>query len=95
MILFGSRTRSKVLATLTLLCSRCGNPAANHVGKRSTWFTLFFVPVIPLYFRRHLTCTFCGVSTKLTKAEADRLIAGGQGSPGAPQPRQGQVRRSA
>jgi hypothetical protein len=88
---FGSRSTSKLLATLYFVCRNCGNPAAQQLVKRGTWFTLFFIPVIPLKFSHSTTCTFCGVHTKVTKAEADQMLAanaGGapqQGAPGQPQ----------
>lgn len=91
MIIFGSRGFAKLLATLMLVCRHCGNPAAQQLVRRSRWFTLFFIPVIPLYFSRTITCTFCGAQTKVSKDDADQMIANsgpgqGQGQYGQPQP---------
>lgn len=86
MIIFGFRTFVKVLATLTLVCQRCGNPAAHRLVQRSRWFTLFFVPVIPLGVRRYSTCTFCGATHNLTKQDAQRLVGAGQPPTAAPAP---------
>jgi hypothetical protein len=71
LIIFGSRTRSAVAAMLTLLCHQCGNPAAHQLVKRSTWFTLFFLPVFPVGATKWSTqCTFCGQVSKVSKEEA-------------------------
>ena len=72
---------------LTLVCHRCGNPAAHRLVQRSRWFTLFFIPVIPLGVTRFTTCTFCGASYKVSKENAQQMIAASQ--QGAPQMQQG------
>lgn len=76
MIIFGFRSFVKTLAMLTLVCDHCHNPAAHRIVQRSRWFTLFFIPVIPLGFSRFSICTFCGVTRKITKQEAERLQSG-------------------
>ena len=82
MIIFGLRTMVKLLATVNLVCGNCHNPAAQQVIRRMRWFTLFFIPVFPVSVSRSMTCTYCGVTTKLAKDDADRLAAG----PGTPAP---------
>jgi hypothetical protein len=92
MIIFGFRSFVKTLAMLTLVCHRCGNPAAHRLVQRSRWFTLFFIPLIPLGFTRYSTCTFCGASVKVSKEDAERMIAAGQqGAPPLAQPQPGQL----
>jgi len=89
LIIFGFRSFVKTLAMLTLVCDHCHNPAAHRIVQRSRWFTLFFIPVIPLGFTRFSTCTYCGVTRKITKQEAERLQTGGGGAttlPPAPLP---------
>jgi hypothetical protein len=77
-IIFGFRSFVKSLAMLTMVCHRCGNPAAHRLIQRSRWFTLFFIPLIPLGFTRFTTCTFCGVSQKVSKQDAEQMIAASQ-----------------
>jgi hypothetical protein len=79
-ILFGFRSFVKSLAMLTLVCHRCGNPAAHRLVQRSRWFTLFFIPLIPLGITRFTTCTFCGASHKVSKQDAQQMIAASQQS---------------
>ena len=86
MIIFGLRTMAKLLATINLVCRNCGNPAAQHVVRRMRWFTLFFIPVFPVSVSRSMTCTFCGVTTKLSKEDADRLAARPAQQPAPQQP---------
>ncbi|WP_280252027.1 zinc-ribbon domain-containing protein, partial [Nocardia abscessus] len=48
---------------ITLVCGRCGNPAAHALRKLVTKFTLFFIPLIPLSTKHYLECTWCGASS--------------------------------
>lgn len=86
MIIFGSRTYLYALAMLTLVCGRCGNPAAHSLKKRVTKFTLFFVPLFPLSTKYLTQCTFCGAAQQITKEQAEQLQSGGM----QPQPAMGQ-----
>ena len=74
MIIFGFRSYVKLLAVLTRVCGHCRNPAAQRMVQVTRKFTLFFVPTFPVGRRRQMTCTFCGVSTRLTKDQADQLL---------------------
>ena len=85
MIIFGFRSFVKALGMLTLVCNHCHNPAAHRLVQRSRWFTLFFIPVIPLGFSRYTVCAYCATASKISKDDAERLLAGTSG-PQAPQP---------
>lgn len=74
--IFGIRRRASRLATVFAVCSLCHTPAAQAVTRVRTFFTLFFVPLIPLGSRYRTTCTFCGRSVKITRDGADHLVAG-------------------
>ncbi len=73
--IFGIRRRAARLATVFAVCSLCNTPAAQAVTRVRTFFTLFFVPLIPLGSRYRTTCTFCGRSVKITRDAADHLVA--------------------
>jgi hypothetical protein len=93
-IIFGFRRIAHRVAVLTLLCHSCGNPCAQVLRKVVTWFTLFFIPVIPVRTRRLLQCTFCAAESGISKAQAEQLLAQpNQSAPRQPQtpgfPRQG------
>ncbi|HVC70566.1 MAG TPA: zinc-ribbon domain-containing protein [Acidimicrobiales bacterium] len=74
-LIFGIKRMARRLATLFALCGHCGSPAAQVVVRRSTWFSLFFVPVIPLGTKYFTTCTLCGVTTRLDKDRAMKMVA--------------------
>jgi hypothetical protein len=45
-----------------------------HVSTR-TWFTLFFIPVLPYDNSHFLVCPICSNARQLTKAQAQHAIA--------------------
>jgi hypothetical protein len=80
-IIFGVRSYVRLLAMINLICRNCGNPAAHRVVQTTRKFTLFFVPLFPVSKSRSMTCTFCGLGTRLSREQADQLVAGAQGGP--------------
>lgn len=82
-LIFGVKHLKRRLVTTFALCGRCGTPAAQVLTRLGTWFSLFFVPVIPLGTKYVLTCTFCGESTKLEKLQATQMVAAAQGAAAA------------
>jgi hypothetical protein len=77
-LVFGIKRMKKRLATMLALCGQCGSPAAQVVIRVSTWFSLFFIPVIPLGSKYSSTCTLCGKSVKLDKEQAMQMVAAAQ-----------------
>ncbi|MFI1408673.1 zinc-ribbon domain-containing protein [Streptomyces sp. NPDC020707] len=89
MIIFGTKGYLYQLAILTLVCGRCGNPAAHTLSKRVMKFTLFFVPLFPVSTKYATQCTFCGAQQKIDKEQAEQLQAqGASGQAHAQQPQQ-------
>ena len=74
-LIFGIKRMARRLATVFGLCGHCSTPAAQVVGRRSTWFSLFFIPVIPLGSKYFSTCTLCGTSTRIDKNQATQMVA--------------------
>jgi hypothetical protein len=87
MIIFGTKGYLYQLAMLTLVCGRCGNPAAHTLRKRVTKFTLFFVPLFPISVKYVTQCTFCGAEQKIPGEQAEQLQA--QAAAGQPGPAYG------
>jgi hypothetical protein len=86
-ILFGIKRMRRRLATVFALCGQCSTPAAQVLVRVSTWFSLFFIPVIPLGTTYVSTCTFCGRSVKVDKAQALQMESvSQQAQPGAAPP---------
>jgi hypothetical protein len=74
-ILFGLRRKATRMGTIFMMCAQCQTPAAQALTRIRNWFTLFFIPVIPLGTKYHTTCTLCGRSTQITKEAADTYVA--------------------
>jgi hypothetical protein len=74
LVIFGIKRMARRLATVFAVCGQCGSPAAQVIVRRSTWFSLFFIPVIPLGSKYSSTCTLCGAATKLDKEQALHLV---------------------
>ena len=75
LFLFGVRTRSKGLAQVEQPCAKCSKPTIHTGVETKRWFTLFFVPVIPLGTSHLLRCNFCGLKQKCAPEQAARLTA--------------------
>jgi hypothetical protein len=83
-ILFGFRRTASRLATIFVLCAACRTPAAHALTRTRRYFTLFFIPVIPLGTKYFTTCTMCGHGTQITKEGADHYLASLPQAPSGP-----------
>lgn len=73
-LLFGFRRKLAELALVQLAC-RNGHVAAHRIVRLTSWFTLFFIPVIP-YSRRYLSvCSMCGLQLRIERSEAEEMAA--------------------
>ena len=75
MVIFGWRQTVRELATLMMVCRLCGMQGWQRVFRRITWFTLFFVPLSPVWVSWGAQCGTCGKQHKFSKAQADELVA--------------------
>ena len=83
----GRRTQRRQLGTVVHFCSRCGRPAPQSFVRDSPWFTLFFIPVIPLGSTTFVRCGLCGFQCTVNGAWVDRRLAEHRALPRAPMPR--------
>jgi hypothetical protein len=83
-IIFGFRRRASRLGIVFMMCDFCHTPAANAITRVRRYFTLFFIPVIPVGTKYSRTCTLCGRSTSISKEAADQLIESAQRANGSP-----------
>ncbi|MER5332946.1 zinc-ribbon domain-containing protein [Micromonospora sp. NPDC002717] len=74
--IFGLRTKVSRSGVVRQVCRNCGNHAAQVITRRSTKFSLFFVPIIPVRTRYVQQCTFCGAQYDIAKSDAQRLAVG-------------------
>jgi Protein of unknown function (DUF2510)/zinc-ribbon family len=69
-IIFGLRRLRKGLGPILLRCSNCG--ASPLVLLRvSTWFALFFIPVIPVSFKHYTACPNCKRLEQVSKSQVE------------------------
>ena len=67
-LLFGFRTRDKVVSRRWMVCEVCGVHAAQTVVKRSTKFTLFFIPLLPVKpSTYYMQCDNCGTFRRVDR----------------------------
>lgn len=75
--IFGTRVKRRRLGTVLMMCQSCHRPCSHVVGMRQTWFTLFFIPLIPFKATHFTVCSMCSASFKQSKEDAARLVAVG------------------
>ena len=74
-IIGGVRRTTKIMGVMSeSLCGRCNNRTARKIMKLTTWFTFFFIPIIPYRRQYLLVCPICGLAQQLTKAEFNSLV---------------------
>jgi Protein of unknown function (DUF2510) len=83
--IWGFRSRMATLVMLTLAC-RNGHTAAHRLVKVTRWFTLFFIPAIPVRRRYFTICAQCGEQVAWTKDDALAAVAHQDGVPPAARP---------
>lgn len=76
LVIFGFKNSSRNLGLSRATCPRCGNVAAQRVDRRKRAFSLFFIPIIPMGSSYAVTCTACGSTTRVDRAQADGILAG-------------------
>ena len=73
---FGRRTTRRFGPYEGGACRSCGKSAYSELLKVTTWFTLFFIPVIPYRFEFLLACPVCGYAVKISKVDFEKLTEG-------------------
>jgi uncharacterized Zn finger protein len=65
-LLFGLRTRDNVVSHRPMVCEVCGVNAVQTVVKRSTKFTLFFIPLFSVKpSTYYMECGHCGTARRV------------------------------
>ena len=73
---FGRQTKKSFGFVDYHVCGRCHNTTQFELVKITTWFTLFFIPVIPYHVKHFRACPICGAAQEMTKEEWERIIGG-------------------
>ncbi len=71
---FGKQTVKDYGQTPEQYCGRCHNQSLRRLAKVTSWFTLFFIPVIPYRSRYMLVCPVCGNAQELPKEEFEEIV---------------------
>jgi hypothetical protein len=80
-IIWGTRTFQKIMGnTVMYTCGHCGNSNHFQIIRAGDWFTLFFIPIFPFYYRYLILCPICGDGSKVKKNEALMAAAEGMGA---------------
>lgn len=61
LLIFGTRVRTKLLRAVVFFCSGCGGDRQGRLLEARQWFTLFFIPIIPMKrLGEVVQCDTCG-----------------------------------
>ena len=71
--LLGVRRKEKTIGQVERPCSKCARPTVHTALELKSWFTLFFIPVIPFGTTYLTRCNFCGTKYKTTDELKSKL----------------------
>ena len=71
-IIWGTREKEKELgiSQQSYQCTHCNNVSNYKIFRRKNWFTVFWIPIIPLSSKYFISCPICNYGQKIKKAEA-------------------------
>lgn len=67
MIIWGTKSKIKILKMLLYAGNCCQQEAGKRVLRKQKWFTLFFIPLIPYSTKYYVECTMCGAVVEVSK----------------------------
>jgi hypothetical protein len=73
LIIFGTKWMRRNLGVVFMMCQRCKRPCAHTILRLHSWFTLFFIPVIPLGSRYLTVCSMCAGQLRIDATQAEQL----------------------
>ncbi|HLI09561.1 MAG TPA: DnaJ C-terminal domain-containing protein [Ktedonobacteraceae bacterium] len=73
-IISGRKQQYKVMGQVLHICSQCNRQAYHTLVRSQRWFTLYFVPIIPLRKTTTLRCNLCGFQSMINNKEADAWL---------------------
>lgn len=71
--LFGVRSKAKGIGQVENLCTKCNRPTMHAIVESKKFFTLFFIPVIPLGANAFAKCGICGLARKCSTELKDQV----------------------
>ncbi|MCR5415882.1 MAG: zinc ribbon domain-containing protein [Pseudobutyrivibrio sp.] len=78
-LVYGTTRKNKEIANTNTLyqCNHCKNVSRFMILRNRLYFTLFFIPLIPLSSHYYEVCPICERGHQITKAEAYTVIKNG------------------
>ncbi len=73
--LFGTRRKAKMLGQMERRCAKFTRPTVHSAIESRQWFTLFFIPIIPLGSNYAVRCNLCGLAQKASPELKEQLSA--------------------
>ena len=75
-IIWGSKSTEKVITTINknFKCEHCNNVAPFHIKKYVDWFTLYFIPLIPLHTVYRTECSICSYGFEIEKKRVQEIL---------------------
>src|SRR3990167_6580332 len=75
MIIFGwgHQTIKNFGPTFKNHCSHCNNEEYWTLTRHTTWFTLFFIPIIPYSVKYFLSCPICQYGITLDNKQVEQI----------------------
>jgi ribosomal protein L37E len=74
MIVTGYRSRNRVMGQLSYTCDKCQQKSYHTLVRTRRFFTVFWIPVIPLAKITTTRCNVCGFQTYIDNKKADELL---------------------
>lgn len=72
---WGKRTLKNHGSVSKYHCDHCRNEESWNLCTSTTWFTLFFIPIIPYSVEHYLLCPVCSYGVNLDKSKFDNLLS--------------------
>jgi len=70
--------KTKLLGQTPLMdCPRCSNTTEWTIHRQKTYFSLFFIPLIPYRTEFILSCPVCREAREIDESEKDELLSYG------------------
>lgn len=76
MVIFGWMRRGILLGAKLEECERCG-PTAHYLIRQIHWFSLFWIPVLPLWLSHKLVCSECRAEIPISFGDARAALRSG------------------
>jgi zinc-ribbon family len=64
--LFAVRRKEKPIGQVERACTKCARPTVHTALEFKSWFTFFFIPVIPFGTTYLSRCNLCGMKYKMS-----------------------------